>query len=177
MANVAHAKKSPVSQPSGCACGWGRHCRCGEGASRFYDWWLVGQMRDFLRSGNDVPRRLSAIDKMRATVDAFDRLDEDTVLLRALYDLLPRRKDIALVQRITCDDQRSPQSDEEIAGCSRTPLDRVRLLRALIADAYAGRPVRVPREWRVAAKERRAREAADWRQLKARRDASARRAA
>lgn len=160
MTNVAHAKKSPVSETTGCACGWGIHCRCGESNRRFWDWKLVDQMREFLESGSDLARRRRKLEAMRETVAAYDQRERDTLALRKLYDVLPRQKDIELVQRITCDDHRSPWTDEQIAYWKRTPLEHVRTLRAYIVDAYEGRPLRVPREWRAAAKARQARQEA-----------------
>lgn len=170
---TARLAKTTTTVNSGCPCNWGKHCRCTEGARRFYDWELVGLMRTFLRSGADLTKRRRAIAEMRETIAAFDQVDADTVLLREFYDTLPRRKDIDLVQRITCDDHRAPQTDEEIAERWRTPLEHVRDLRARVAAVYAGNPLPMPREWRAAARVRRAKERRE-REARAARRAAAR---
>lgn len=157
MSNVAHAKKSPVSETNGCACGWGRHCRCLAGRERFWESTLVEQMREFLASGPDLVGRRRTLDAFRETVAAHDQGKRDQEALIALYDVLPRQKDIDLVQRLTCDDYRAPETDEEIAARLRTPVEHVRDLRARIVAAYEGRPLPVPRAWRVAAAGRRRR--------------------
>jgi hypothetical protein len=117
-------------------------------------------MRALQASGADLVKRRRALAAMRETVAAYDQHDRDTEALRVLYRLLPRQKDIDLVQRITCDDLRDPQTDEEIAIGTRTPVEHVRALRAHVLAAYEGRPLPVPREWRRAAAERQARRAA-----------------
>jgi hypothetical protein len=160
MTNVARAKNAPVLAAEGCRCGWGKHCRCLEGQARFYRGRLVGQMRAFVRAGGDLAERRRVLAVMRESVDSLDRLHADTDALHTLYDVLPRRKDIDLVQRITCDDFREPQTDEEIAAETRTPLEHVRFLRTCVVATYEGRTLPVPRGWRQAAAERRARERA-----------------
>jgi hypothetical protein len=117
-------------------------------------------MRDFVESGADLGKRRRALGVLRETVEKYDERERAEKALRALYRVLPRRKDIDLVRRIVCDDARAPQCDEEIAERWRTPLEHVRHLRALVVDAYEGRPVRVPRGWREIAKQRRASEQA-----------------
>jgi hypothetical protein len=122
-----------------------------------------------LESGADLSTRRRTIEALRETVAAFEQGDRDTNALRALFDTLPRQKDVDIVRRLTCDDYRAPETDEEIAERTRTPLEHVRELRARVAAAYEGRPLPVPAEWRAAVKELRARRLARRKAIRARR--------
>jgi hypothetical protein len=157
MANVAHAKKSPVSETTGCACGWGRHCLC------IYDHWFQRRIekaaRQLLASGGDLAERRRAHESMSETVDLIDQRERDQKALIKFYKTLPRYKDIELCRRLLNDDTRSRVwTDEEIADWMRTPIEHVRDLRARVGAVLDGKPLPVPREWRIAARERHARD-------------------
>jgi hypothetical protein len=156
MTNVAHAKKSPVSQPSGCPCGWGRHCRC------LYDWHydheLEQAVRLLLSSGEDLNRRRCAHELMRDTIDVIDLRERDKKALIKFYGTLPRPKDIDLCRRLLNDDsKRGVWTDEQISKWMCTPIEHVGDLRARIAAVFEGNPLPVSRAWRVAAREWRTR--------------------
>ena len=153
MSNVAHAKKTTTE---GCACGWGRHCRCRSVWSWHIE--LERAVRALLASGSDLAKRRRAHDHMRELIALEDQRERDEKALRALYHTLPRFKDIDLVRRILNDDSHSePWTDEQIAEWMATPIEHVRDLRARVAATLEGNPLPVPRAWRVAARERRAR--------------------
>jgi hypothetical protein len=155
MANVAHAKKTTVSQTTECSCGWGRHCLCLSGRDFAHE--LERAARLLISSGGDLGNRRRAHDSMRETIDLIDQRNRDSVALGKLYDSLPRWKDIDLVRRILNDDRHpEPWTDEQIAEWMVTPIEHVRDLRTRVTAAFDGRPLPVPHAWRVAARERRA---------------------
>jgi hypothetical protein len=138
-----------------CPCGWGKHCRC------LHDWHFARDLeravRSLLTSGGDLSKRRRAHEAMLSTVEVIDQRERDTRALRGLYKVLPRHKDLEIVHRLVNDDRHSgPWTDEQIADRMRAPLEHVRTLRGLIAAAYDGRPLALPRGWRAAARARRA---------------------
>jgi hypothetical protein len=170
MTNVAHAKKSPVSETTGCPCGWGRHCRCRSSWRYHHD--LERAVRELLSSGSDLGKRRRAHATMRELIDLEDQRDRDDKALRKLFDTLPRHKDVDLVRRLMNDDARDDVwTDEQIAEWTRTPLAHVRDLRVRVAAALAGAPLPTPTAWRAPARARVAKNEAKWAARRARRAA------
>ncbi len=153
MTNVTASKTSPNFRPTGCPCGWGRHCRCltAYGAELR----LPELVRELLDSGSDLRRRRSAHAALRQFMELHEQRARDKVAIAELYRMLPRLKDVELVRRITCEDYSAPLTDEELAQRTRTPVEHVRDLRARVVAAYEGRPLPVPVSWIEKAKERR----------------------